>query len=157
MRQLETHIAALFIGVAALLPATGNSELYYRWVQTEDRIDRPLGDLIGNAERGRALAADGRKGNCLACHTLPIPEQAFHGTVGPPLDGVGARLSTAQIRLRVVDQQRLNPNTVMPPFYRPFAQLHQVAWEFENKTFLTAQEVEDIVAYLSTLKGATKP
>lgn len=152
MRHIGIPIAALTTGILLLSPSTGGAEPYYHWVQTEDRIDRPLGDLVGDPIRGRALVADGHKGNCLACHALPIPEQAFHGSVGPPLTGVGTRLSPGQLRLRVVDQPRLNPNTIMPPFYRPFAQLHQVSWEFEHKTFLSAQDVEDIVAYLSTLK-----
>ncbi len=106
---------------------------------------------------GRAIAADSHRGNCLACHALPIPEESFHGNVGPKLDGVGARLSVAEIRLRIVDEQRLNPDTIMPPFYRDPATLNQVAFEFYDRTFLSAQQVEDVVAYLASLQEPASP
>lgn len=154
MRHSVTPISALTLSALLLMSAGSTAEPYYHWLQTEDRIDHTLGGLTGDATRGRALVADGHKGNCLACHVLPIPEEAFHGSVGPSLVGIGAHLNAGQLRLRIVDQQRLNPNTIMPPFYRPFVQLHQVAWEFEGKTFLSAQEVEDIVAYLKSLTMA---
>jgi len=108
--------------------------------------------LTGVAGRGRAIAADPLRGNCLACHDLPIPEEPFHGNLGPPLTGIAARQPVGMLRLHVVDQSRFNPETVMPGYYRPFRQLHRVAAEYQGRTYLSAQEVEDVVTYLATLK-----
>lgn len=128
------------------------SEAYVDWQADQDAIPTPLGELRGDAQRGRRWVIDQSKGNCLACHAMPIPEEPFHGTLGPPLHGVAQRLSEGQLRLRVVDEKRLNPNTIMPGYYRNPKLLNRVADEYFNRAFLTAQEVEDIVAYLTTLK-----
>jgi L-cysteine S-thiosulfotransferase len=138
----------------ASLPAAeaGNPPPYFDWQVENYEINAPLGGLTGVAERGRAIAGDPLRGNCLACHELPIPEQPFHGNLGPSLAGIGARQSSGMLRLHVVDQSRFNPETVMPGYYRPFGQLHRVAAEFHDRTYLSAQEVEDVVAYLATLK-----
>lgn len=125
---------------------------YCRWQMEGFAIEAALCGLSGDAVRGRALVADSHSGNCLACHMMPIPEESFHGTIGPPLFGVGARYSTAQIRARVVDEQQINPFTIMPGFYRDPREANRVLDEFWNKTYLTAQQVEDVVAYLVTLK-----
>ena len=89
--------------------------------------------------------------NCLACHQMPIPEQLFHGEVGPDLSTVGSTYDAAELRLRIVNPKIINPDTFMPAFYRPHG-LHRVAKNFQGKTILTAQQVEDVVAYLQTLK-----
>lgn len=120
------------------------------WHAVDDAITKPLGGLVGDAARGRTLVI--HKGNCLTCHRLPIPEEGFHGSIGPSLVGVGARLSAGQLRLRIVDEQRLNPMTIMPGFYKDPATHNQVAWEYAGKTMLSAQDIEDVVAYLVTLK-----
>ncbi|MGB0723565.1 MAG: sulfur oxidation c-type cytochrome SoxX [Gammaproteobacteria bacterium] len=125
---------------------------YCHWEMQQFEIREPLCGLTGDPVRGRALAIDQHAGNCLACHVMPVPEEDFHGTVGPPLTGVGARLSEAMIRLRVVDERQLNPMTIMPGFYRDPRLANRVADGFYGKTFLTAQQVEDIVAYLKSLK-----
>lgn len=114
-------------------------------------IPRALTERPGDPARGRALAIDRKKGNCLACHVMPIPEQSFHGEIGPDLKGVGGRYQAGELRLRVVNPKVLNPETSMPAFYRA-AGLHRVAKSFQGKTIVSAQEVEDIVAYLLTLK-----
>lgn len=113
-------------------------------------IDTPLCGLAGDAERGRAIVA-GRQGNCLACHAAPIPEQAFHGDIGPPLHGVANRLTEAELRLQVVDATRLNAHSVMPPFHR-VAGLTAVRRDRIGQPLLSAAEVEDVLAYLLTLK-----
>jgi len=105
----------------------------------------------GDPKEGRKLVIDRKKGNCLACHHLPISEQADHGAIGPDLSQVSSRLTTAQLRLRIVDSKQINPATIMPAFYR-IDGLHRVAKEFQGKPILTAGEVEDVVAYLATLK-----
>lgn len=125
---------------------------YCHWEVANLAIEQPLCGLRGDATRGRALAADSHAGNCLACHQMPIPEEPFHGTIGPPLDGVGARYTVGQLRLRIVDEQQVNPWTIMPGFYRDPAEAHRVAGQFWGKTFLTAQQVEDLVAYLASIK-----
>ena len=125
---------------------------YCAWEVRDYAIEAPLCGLVGDPERGRALAADSHAGNCLACHQMPIDEEPFHGTLGPPLHGVGARYSAAQIRLRVVDEQQINPMTIMPGFYSDPRSANRVAGEYWGKTFLTAQQVEDLVAYLVSLQ-----
>ena len=142
---------ALFVVDMLAFAADGEAE-YCAWEMHNFAIAEPLCGLVGDAGRGRALAADSHGGNCLACHQMPIPEEAFHGTVGPPLQGIGARYSAAQIRLRIVDEQQINPFTIMPGFYRDPAEANRVADAFWGRTFLSAQQVEDLVAYLVTLK-----
>lgn len=114
-------------------------------------IPKALTDAPGDAKRGREVAINRKQGNCLACHKLPIPEQPFHGEVGPDLSEVGGAYSAGELRLRIVDPKALNPGTIMPSFYKTEG-LNRVAKEFQGKTILTAQQVEDIIAYLVTLK-----
>ena len=116
-----------------------------------DGIPRPLATTSGDAQRGRAIVANRSVGLCLLCHSGPIPEERFQGNLAPSLAGAGSRWSPAQLRLRIVDGARLNPDTIMPPYYRT-AGLQRVARPFEGKTILMAEQVEDAVAYLATLK-----
>ena len=95
--------------------------------------------------------ADRHVGLCLLCHSGPFPEERFQGDLAPSLAGVGARLSAGQIRLRIVDPGRVNPATLMPPYFRAES-LQRVAPAYRGKTVLTAQQIEDVVAYLQTLK-----
>ncbi|MDZ7802601.1 sulfur oxidation c-type cytochrome SoxX [Thiohalophilus sp.] len=124
---------------------------YVEWQAVGDAIPEPLGGLQGDPVRGKAVVIDRDSGNCLACHHMPIPEEPMHGTVAPPLDGVGSRLSEGQLRLRVVNEQRINPNTIMPALYKRPGEYHRPHPAYKT-TVLTAQEVEDVVAYLMTLK-----
>ena len=94
---------------------------------------------------------DRHVGLCLLCHSGPFPEERFQGSVAPSLAGVGARLSEAEIRLRIVDSSRVNPNTIMPAYYKSEA-LTRVAPAYRGKTVLSAQQIEDVVAFLVTLK-----
>jgi sulfur-oxidizing protein SoxX len=116
-----------------------------------DAIPEPLAARPGEAARGRAIVANRSVGLCLLCHGGPIPEERFQGTLAPSLAGAGARWSVSQLRLRIVDGARLNPDTIMPPYYRTTG-LHRVARAFEGKTILTAEQIEDVVAYLASLK-----
>lgn len=115
-----------------------------------DAIPVPLTQTPGDAGRGRTVMA-GRDANCLLCHAVPESGERFMGNVAPPLSGVGARLGAAQLRLRLVDQSRLNRDTVMPSYYR-VAGLNNVAEAYRGKPILTAQQIEDVVAYLQTLR-----
>lgn len=116
-----------------------------------DAIPHPLGGLTGDPAHGEQLVRDRERGNCLICHQGADPREPFQGTIGPPLAGVGARLDAGQIRLRLVDASRLNPETVMPPYFRTEG-LQDVAPQYRGKPALSAQEIEDVVAYLASLK-----
>lgn len=118
---------------------------------TGDAITEPLNGTAGDAARGRALVADRQKGLCLLCHTGPFAEQRFQGTLAPDLRGAGARWSASQLRLRIVDSGKLNPATIMPAYYR-IEGLTRVGSTWQNKPVLTADEIEDVVAFLVTLK-----
>jgi L-cysteine S-thiosulfotransferase len=104
----------------------------------------------GDAQAGRALVAS-RASLCLLCHTAPIPEERFQGNLGPPLAGVGTRLTAGQLRQRLVDSSKLNPESIMPPYLRSEG-LKQIAPAQQGRTLFTAQQVEDVVAYLQELR-----
>ena len=116
-----------------------------------DEIPAPLTGVRGESVRGRALVANRHVGLCLLCHSGPFPEERFQGNLAPDLTAVGARLSEGQIRLRIVDSGRVNADTIMPAYYRSEG-LTRVASAFRGKTVLTPEQIEDIVAYLTTLK-----
>ncbi|WP_020698259.1 sulfur oxidation c-type cytochrome SoxX [Reyranella massiliensis] len=116
-----------------------------------DAIPKSLTGQSGDAARGRAIVANRSVGLCLLCHSGPIAEERFQGDLAPSLAGAGTRWSAGQLRLRIVDGSRLNADTIMPPYYRTTG-LQRVARNFEGKTILTAAQVEDVVAYLVTLK-----
>jgi sulfur-oxidizing protein SoxX len=120
------------------------------WAQ-QDSIPQSLTGQPGDAARGRAIVANRTVGLCLLCHSAPIPEERFQGNLAPSLAGAGSRSTPGQLRLRLVDAARLNPDTIMPPYYRVDG-LVRVARSFQGKTILSAQQVEDVVAYLATLK-----
>lgn len=129
-----------------------SADKYYQWEALNYSIDKPLGGLTGNLVRGRKLVVQRDKGNCLACHAMPIQEEAFHGTVGPPMHGIASRLTAGQLRFRIINQPGINPLTVMPAFYQDPVNANRISDEYIGKTILTAQEVEDVVTYLMTLK-----
>lgn len=118
-------------------------------------VPEPLTEKPGDPVAGKQIFVHRKKGNCLTCHTAPIPEEQFHGTVGPDLQGVADRMTEAQMRLRIVNPRYVNPETTMIPMYTIEPQV-QVKDSFEGKAILTAQEVEDVIAYLMTLKGSGK-
>ena len=120
------------------------------WAQ-QDSIPESLSGQPGDPGRGRAIVANRTVGLCLLCHSGPIPEERFQGNLAPSLEGAGLRSTPGQLRLRLVDARRLNPDTIMPPYYR-LDGLTRVAKNFQGKTIFTAQQIEDVVAYLATLK-----
>jgi len=115
-----------------------------------DAIPASLTGAKGDPQRGRAIVANRQVGLCLLCHSGPFPEERFQGNLAPDLRSA-ARLSEAEIRLRLVDSARVNPQTIMPAYYRAEG-LTRVAPSFRGKTILTAEQIEDVVAYLVTLK-----
>lgn len=120
-------------------------------VLSGDSIPAPLTAAAADPERGRAAFLDRDRGHCLLCHAVLGVDEPFQGNIGPALTGVAARLTAGQLRLRLVDASHLNPNTVMPPYFRT-GDLNDVQAEFRNRPVLTAQEVEDVIAYLGTLE-----
>jgi L-cysteine S-thiosulfotransferase len=118
-----------------------------------DSIPEPLSQAPGDAQRGRAVVADRTLGLCLLCHTAPIAEERFQGNIAPDLRGAGSRWSEGQLRLRLVDPQRLNPGSVMPAYHvwQP-GQRTRVGAQWQGKPVLSAQQIEDVVAYLGTLR-----
>ena len=117
----------------------------------DDAIPSSLTGAAGDPAAGRKIVLDRQVGLCLLCHSGPFPEERFQGDLAPSLAGVGARLSAGQIRLRIVDASRVNPQTIMPPYYRKEG-LARVAPSHAGKTVLSAQQIEDVVAFLVTLK-----
>ncbi|NQU61631.1 MAG: sulfur oxidation c-type cytochrome SoxX [Rhodospirillales bacterium] len=142
--------AGFALTVAIATNATAAEMAMYKVVKGES-IPKSLTGKAGDPANGRKLAIDRKKGNCLACHVMPIPEQSFHGLVGPELKGVAGRLSEGEIRLRIVNSKIVNPDTIMPAFYKKDG-LTRVLKKFKGKTMLSAAEVEDVVAYVKTLK-----
>ena len=116
-----------------------------------DAIPASLTDAKGDPARGRAIAANRQVGLCLLCHSGPFPEERFQGTIAPDLRGAGARWSEGQLRLRIIDAGKLNADTIMPPYYRADG-LNRVAPAYRGKPVLTAQQIEDVVAFLVTLR-----
>jgi sulfur-oxidizing protein SoxX len=123
------------------------------YAATAGRIDatsQPLATELGRAEAGREIFVDRATGHCVVCHRVADLDAPFQGDLGPDLSAIGERLSAAQIRYRIVDVSRLNPATIMPPYYRTES-LNQVAETYRGKTILTGEQIEHLVAYLSSL------
>ena len=114
-------------------------------------MPQPLTTVPGDALRGRAIVASRQQGLCLLCHSGPFPEERFQGTVATTLAGAGSRWTAAQLRLRIVDSRRLNPDSVMPAFHRTDG-LQRVGAAWQGRPVLDAQQVEDVVAFLQTLR-----
>eukprot|EP01137_Pigoraptor_chileana_P009062 Opistho-2@56763 len=136
--------ALLLVGLLTGLMVTNGAAV-------AEGIEQPLDGLSGDAARGRALVANRQQGLCLLCHSGPIPEQRFQGTLAPSLAGAGARWTAAELRLRLVDSRRLLPDSIMPAYYS-LEGLQQVGRDWQGRTIFTAQQVEDVVAYLLTLR-----
>ena len=116
-----------------------------------DAIPASLTGAPGDAARGRAIVLDRQRGLCLLCHSGPFPEERFQGDLAPNLVGAGSRLSEAQLRLRMVDGRRLNPDTIMPSYFS-LDGLVRVGRAWQGRTVLTAEEIEAVVAFLATLR-----
>ena len=117
-----------------------------------DGIPSPLpGAAAGDAARGRAIVASRQVGLCLLCHRAPIAEERQQGNIATDLAGAGSRWSAAQLRLRIADAKRLDPTSLMPAYHRSES-LSRVGAAWKDKTVLDAQQVEDVVAWLQTLK-----
>ncbi|MEM7328497.1 MAG: sulfur oxidation c-type cytochrome SoxX [Pseudomonadota bacterium] len=116
-----------------------------------DTLPDPLTDTQGDRLRGKYIFVDRERGHCVLCHRIEGLDADFQGDLGPALTTVGDRLTSAQLRLRIVDYQIIAPGTVMPSYYRNH-DLYQVQEAYAGTSILTAQQVEDLVAYLSQLQ-----
>jgi len=116
-----------------------------------DAIPVALTAEPGDPVRGRAVVVGRQVGTCVLCHAGPFPEERLPATIAPDLRGVGERLSAGQIRLRLVDPRLVNPQTTMPAYYS-LDGLVRVGRAWQGRTVLTAQQIEDAVAFLATLK-----
>lgn len=132
------------------LPCPAGAEELRPFTVTGDSIAEPLTGASGDATRGRKLIVE-RTNTCILCHSGPFPEEKFQGDLAPNLAGSGGRWSIPQLRLRLVDASRLNPGTIMPSYYRVDG-LDRVAANWRGKPILSAEQIEDIVAYLATLR-----
>jgi L-cysteine S-thiosulfotransferase len=141
-------VAGAIVTTRAAEPEAGAA---VQFVVVADTIPVPLEGARGDAARGRALIMARAAANCVLCHAVTDAAVRYSGNVGPSLDGVASRLTVAQLRLRIADNLRVNPDSVMPGYYRS-AGLDRVASAYRGKPILDAGQVEDIVAYLATLQ-----
>ena len=148
MARSIVHTAALIASLACA--ANARAEGLAPYEITGDGIANSLTGTPGDAARGRALVL-ARTTTCILCHSGPFPETRFQGDLAPDLTGAGNRWTVSQLRLRMVDASRFNPDTIMPSYYRNDG-LVRVGRNFADKPILSAAEIEDIVAFLATLR-----
>jgi sulfur-oxidizing protein SoxX len=153
-RRRSVATALVHAAMLAAVPAIADAQsaaLPGGYTVVGDAIPQPLTATVGDAARGRAIVTSRQLGLCLLCHAGPFPEERFQGTLAPDLDGVGRRLSAGQLRLRLVDSRRLNPATLMPSYHRT-DRLVRVGAAWQGQPLLGAQQIEDVVALLRTLR-----
>jgi L-cysteine S-thiosulfotransferase len=138
------------MAVTFTLPCTAGAEALASYAVVGDGIPDSLTGAPGDAAHGRALVLE-RSSTCILCHSGPFPETRFQGDLAPSLAGAGSRSTISQLRLRLVDASRLNPVTIMPSYYRTDG-LERVGPNWRGKPILSAEQIEDIVAYLATLR-----
>ena len=151
----EWPARSVVVLAALLLPAGGYADEKPALVPygvVGDSVPTSLTGRPGDPERGRAIVLSRQTGLCLLCHSGPFPEDRTQGNLAPDLAGVASRLSVGQLRLRVIDAGRVNPATIMPPFYRTEG-LARIAQAYVGKPILSAAQIEDVVAFLVTLKN----
>ena len=149
-RLLISTAGAWFVAAALALPGPAEAQTLPSYVVVGDAIPASLTGVTGDAGRGRSLVVD-RTSTCILCHNGPFPEQRFQGDLAPNLSGSGSRWSEGQLRLRLVDASRLNAATIMPSYYRADG-FNRVGPAWRGKPILSAEQIEDIVAYLTTLR-----
>ena len=148
MARRANHIVWL-LAAALALPCTAKAQVLLSYKIVGDGIPESLTGAPGDASRGRALVLD-RTSTCILCHSGPF-ETRFQGDLAPNLTGAGSRWTESQLRLRLVDASRFNPDTIMPSYYRVDG-LQRVGKNWQDKPILSAEQIEDIVAYLVTLR-----
>jgi sulfur-oxidizing protein SoxX len=142
---------ALVLPAWAPLHAQSEPDLRVTYKVVGDGIPAPLTSEAPNVENGRRIVTERQTGLCVLCHSGPFPEARFQGDLATNLAGTGSRWTEAQLRLRLVDASRLNPQTIMPSYYRTDG-LARVGWQWRGQPVLGAQQIEDVVAFLRTLR-----
>lgn len=144
------------LALSILIAGAANAQDLRPYKIENGAINHSLTDKPGDPARGRQIVLERQKGICLLCHSGPFPEERFQGDLAPSLAGVGSRMNAGEIRLRMVDGTKVNPDTIMPPYYRTEG-LNRVAPNYRGKPLLNAEEIEDVIAFLLTLRedGAT--
>ncbi len=148
---MATRLSGQVVALILLASGTVGAETVDLPAAQGDRIQQALTLQLGDAQRGRALVANRQISMCLLCHPAPIPDERFQGNLAPDLAGSGTRWTPGQLRLRLVDARKLNPESIMPPYFDTTG-LTRVASAWQGKPILTAQQLEDVVAYLHTLR-----
>ena len=138
------------LALVCLIAGTADAQDLKPFKIVGDAIPESLTGAPGDPARGRVVVTN-RQSTCLLCHAGPFPEEKFQGDLSPDLRGTGARWSAGQLRLRLVDARKINQATIMPPFYATDG-LKRVGVGWRGKTILSAEQIEDVVAYLSTLR-----
>lgn len=155
-RSRRVALALAALGSATLLglgfsAAAAEEELAGYRVENH-AIPESLTGRPGNPVRGERIVRDPDKATCLICHAIPIEGEPDPGNIGPPLHGVASRYTAGELRLRLVEPKRLNPETVMPSYYEARG-LYRVATEYRGRSIYSASEIEDVIAYLLTLSS----
>ncbi len=149
--MMQTAMRAILAAWLLCLPALGYTELS-RYEVVGDAVPVSLTGMAGDAAKGRSIVANRQLGLCLLCHSGPLPEERFQGNLAPSLAGAGSRWSEGQLRLRLTDSKRLMPDSIMPAYFRTDG-LTQVAKNVQGQPLLTAQQIEDVLAFLMALKN----
>ncbi len=144
------QLSLLVLAITAALATAGNAEALQAYTIVGDGIPQSRTGKPGDAARGQALVLD-RASTCILCHSGPFPEARFQGDLAPNLAGAGKRWTISQLRLRLVNAPQLNAATIMPSFYRVDG-LIRVGQSWRDRPILSAEQIEDIVAYLATLR-----
>jgi len=149
---MKGGVLGVVLAAAALYAAPGRADDALRpYTVVGDAIAASLTGAKGDPARGKAIVLNRQVGLCLLCHSGPFPEERFQGNMAPDLKGAGSRWSEGELRLRLVDARKLNPETIMPPYYVVDG-MNRVSRSFRGKPILTAEQIEDVVAFLATLK-----
>jgi sulfur-oxidizing protein SoxX len=139
------------VGCALAAGACVHAEALRPFTIVGGAIPASLTGAPGDAARGRAIVTNRNVGLCLLCHSGPFPDERFQGNMAPDLKGAGARWSQGELRLRLVDARKLNPATIMPPYYVVDG-MNRVVPSLRGKPILSAEQIEDVVAFLATLR-----
>lgn len=155
MSARNDRIAATVAACAAAFSVPAAAQALVPYQVERGEIRTPLTAQPGDAERGREVVRGREEVNCLLCHSVPDTSDRFMGNLGPTLAGAGARFSAGQLRLWLVDAKRIVPETIMPSYYRVEG-LNMVAARYRGRPILDAQQIEDAVSYLGTLKEGAR-
>ncbi|HEU5272551.1 MAG TPA: sulfur oxidation c-type cytochrome SoxX [Xanthobacteraceae bacterium] len=153
MRAAPLVAAAIGVGcvLGCALGAPAQAQALHPYRIVGDAIPDSLTGAKGDPERGRSIVTNRQVGLCLLCHSGPFPEERFQGNMAPDLAGAGARWSAGELRLRLVDARKINPSTIMPPYYVVDG-MNRVVPSLRGKPILSAEQIEDVVAFLTTLR-----